>query len=33
LAAVAAIVAALTTAALNVAKYIEMKKSKNKTPK
>lgn len=30
-AAIAAILAALTTAALNVAKYIQMKKDKNKT--
>lgn len=32
-AAIAAILAAGTTAWLNIAKYIEMKKSKNKTPK
>jgi hypothetical protein len=31
-AAIAAIVAALTTAGLNIAKYIEMKRNKNKTP-
>jgi hypothetical protein len=31
-AAVAAIIAAGTTAWLNVAKYIQMKKDKNKTP-
>jgi hypothetical protein len=31
-AAIAAILAAGTTAWLNIAKYIEMKKNKNKTP-
>ena len=31
-AAIAAVIAALTTSWLNIAKYIEMKKNKNKTP-